>query len=212
MAPELLQGITSNSDCTDVYSFGIILYEVYSRSDPYEGEDFDEVIKRVKDPNMYYRPQAPITCPSEIVLLMNDCLRTYPLSRPTFLQINDRLEQMDAIMIEPKTPCDERRSSGFFENSHDITRKLLYNVFPRHVAEVLRSGRKVEPEYRDIVTIFFSDIVGFTAMSASLSPLKVSNMLDRLYEKLDKLSHKHNIFKVETIGDAVSLLLACSFI
>jgi len=27
-------------------------------------------------------------------------------------------------------------------------------------------------------------------------------MLDRLYQKFDDLSHKHDVFKVETIGDA----------
>lgn len=30
-------------------------------------------------------------------------------------------------------------------------------------------------------------------------------MLDRLYTKFDNLSHTHDVFKVETIGDAVSV-------
>ena len=51
-----------------------------------------------------------------------------------------------------------------------------------------------------MVTIFFSDIVGFTDISGSLEARKVADMLGRLYDKLDTLSHKHDIFKVETIG------------
>ena len=82
------------------------------------------------------------------------------------------------------------------------TDNLLFDVFPQHIAEALRDGRKVEPEHRDIVTIFFSDIVSFTDISSSLTPLKVSNMLDRLYNAFDELSRKHDVFKVETIGDA----------
>lgn len=82
------------------------------------------------------------------------------------------------------------------------TETLLYDVFPKHIAEALRSGRKVEPENHDCVTIFFSDIVGFTNISSELDPLQISDMLDRLYSAFDALSHYHDVFKVETIGDA----------
>ena len=82
------------------------------------------------------------------------------------------------------------------------TDNLLYSVFPMHIAEALREGRKVEPENHECVTIFFSDIVGFTDISSTLDPLKVSDMLDRLYNRFDKLSDKHDVFKVETIGDS----------
>jgi class 3 adenylate cyclase len=87
-------------------------------------------------------------------------------------------------------------------NDHEGNDALLDEVFPHHIAEALRQGRKVEPESKECVTIFFSDIVGFTNLSAKLSPLKVSDMLDRLYKKFDALSHQHDVFKVETIGDS----------
>lgn len=82
------------------------------------------------------------------------------------------------------------------------TENLLFDVFPKHIAEALRSGRKVEPENHDCVTIFFSDIVGFTEISSVLDPMKISDLLDRLYNSFDALSHYHDVFKVETIGDA----------
>eukprot|EP00977_Amphora_coffeiformis_P003530 scaffold674_cov130-Amphora_coffeaeformis.AAC.9 len=80
--------------------------------------------------------------------------------------------------------------------------RLLEEVFPPHIAKALREGRKVEAEERPMVTIFFSDIVGFTNISSMISPLKVSEMLDRLYHKFDKLSREHDVYKVETIGDS----------
>lgn len=62
--------------------------------------------------------------------------------------------------------------------------------------------KQVEPQRKEIVTIFFSDVVGFTNISQVLTPEKVSDMLDRLYTKFDTLSHDLGVHKMETIGDA----------
>jgi hypothetical protein len=81
-------------------------------------------------------------------------------------------------------------------------KQLLLEVFPSHVAKALMEGRKVEPESKECVTIYFSDIVGYTELGGSMEPHLVMNMLDRLYTKFDLLSEKYDVFKVETIGDA----------
>ena len=59
MAQELLRGDTTNTAESDVYSFGMVLFEIYSYQDPYEGENPDDVLMQVADPAVNKRPPIP---------------------------------------------------------------------------------------------------------------------------------------------------------
>ena len=61
---------------------------------------------------------------------------------------------------------------------------LLCQMLPKEVAEQLKINRQVKAEQYDCVTIFFSDIVGFTEISARSSPLEVVDMLNSLYRSV----------------------------
>lgn len=82
------------------------------------------------------------------------------------------------------------------------TEMLLYQMLPRSVANILKRNEGVDPEKFAEVTIFFSDIVGFTRMSSQCSPVQVINMLKSLFTVCDKLLQQYDVYKVETIGDA----------
>ena len=48
----------------------------------------------------------------------------------------------------------------------------------------------MQPEEYACVTIFFSDIVGYTTISSGMAPHLVMSLLDRLYTKFDALSER----------------------
>ena len=72
---ELLRGDTTNTPASDVYAFGIVMYEVFSRKEPYEGEDEALVLEDVVNPSINKRPTAPSNCPPQVAELMEDCLK-----------------------------------------------------------------------------------------------------------------------------------------
>jgi class 3 adenylate cyclase len=206
MAPELLRGEALNSTMSDMYSVGIIMYELYSRKHPYDGEDDSDVIRLICDKKVNKRPPVPEGCPPKTLKLMKFLLLADPSLRPSADVFDNRISELTVANVE----SGESHLSSFrggnpclgSRNNDGSAGDMLYKVFPRHIADVLKNGGKVEPESHDIITIFFSDIVGFTTIAESLPPLKVANLLDQLYLKFDALAGKYDLFKIETIGDA----------
>jgi class 3 adenylate cyclase len=132
---------------------------------------------------------------------MSECLSPDPKLRPEFEEMDNRLRGLSVGAVEPGYMSYSKQSKKSM-GANRLDANLLLEIFPRHVAETLSHGHRVEPEHYNCVTIYFSDIVGFTTISGTLSPAKVSNLLDRLYLKLDALSREHKVFKMETIGDS----------
>lgn len=83
-----------------------------------------------------------------------------------------------------------------------ITEVLLYQMLPPKLADTLRMGIKPEPEHYEEVTIFFSDIKGFTALTAKSSTTDIIELLNKLYSVFDAIVDQYDCYKVETIGDS----------
>uniref|UniRef100_A0A8C0JJ31 guanylate cyclase n=1 Tax=Canis lupus dingo TaxID=286419 RepID=A0A8C0JJ31_CANLU len=82
------------------------------------------------------------------------------------------------------------------------TETLLYAMLPEHVANQLKDGKKVAAGEFKTCTILFSDVVTFTNICAACQPIQIVTMLNSMYSKFDRLTSVHEVYKVETIGDA----------
>ena len=80
-----------------------------------------------------------------------------------------------------------------------LVRQML---LPRKVCIPLREGKKVPPEAFQDVSIFFSDVVGFTTISSEVEPIIVHELLNNLFTVMDYCTALFPLYKVETIGDA----------
>uniref|UniRef100_A0A8D3ATK4 Guanylate cyclase n=1 Tax=Scophthalmus maximus TaxID=52904 RepID=A0A8D3ATK4_SCOMX len=206
----------------DVYSFGIILQEIALRNGPFYVEGMDlspkEIVQKVRNGQKpYFRPTTDNKCHSEeLTILMEGCWAEDPAERPDFGHIkiymaklnkegstsilNNLLSRMEQYANNLENLVEER-TQAYLEEKRKAE-NLLYQILPHSVAEQLKRGETVQAEAFDSVTIYFSDIVGFTSMSAESTPLQVVTLLNDLYTCFDAIIDNFDVYKVETIGDA----------
>ncbi|XP_069502457.1 retinal guanylyl cyclase 2-like isoform X1 [Ambystoma mexicanum] len=221
-APEMLRDAVLECKGTyrgDIYSVGIIMQEVIIRGTPYCMLDLpvEEIIKKVRKPPPLCRPSVSVDqAPLECVQLMKQCWSEQPERRPTIDEIFDQFKNINkgrkTNIIDSMLRMLEQYSSNLedlirerteeLEIEKQKTDRLLTQMLPPSVAEALKTGAPVEPEYFDQVTLYFSDIVGFTTISAMSEPIEVVDLLNDLYTLFDAIIGSHDVYKVETIGDA----------
>nr|XP_027233545.1 atrial natriuretic peptide receptor 2-like [Penaeus vannamei] len=183
-APELLRrgaSLPRGTQKGDAFSFGIILYEVMGRKGPW-GDYMDKFTVQGSKGEEEERQ------------------RTTQALEGQEEQANGksgRVRSAQRVKLCAKRPISHPLQP--YNIPHVSTTSLPNH---RSVAESLKRGEKVHPESYDNVTIYFSDIVGFTSLSATSTPLQMVDMLNDLYTCFDAIIGDYDVYKVETIGDA----------
>ncbi|XP_033976108.1 atrial natriuretic peptide receptor 1-like [Trematomus bernacchii] len=215
----------------DVYSFGIILQEVallrgvfHLETQTLTPKEIVQAVRHGSAPHLTCSPPLPPLRPSlcplshseDLGLLMQRCWNQEPAERPDFSSIKILLRKqhrgygsniLDNLLSRMEQYANnleelvEERTQAYHEEKRKAE-TLLYQILPHSVAEQLKRGQTVEAEAFDSVTIYFSDIIGFTAMSAESTPLQVVTLLNDLYTCFDAIIDNFDVYKVETIGDA----------
>ncbi|NXW59868.1 GUC2C protein, partial [Eurystomus gularis] len=213
----------------DVYSYGIIAQEIILRRETfYTGHCWDnkEKLYRVENGKGLkpFRPDLSLETVGErqmeVYTLVKSCWEEDPEKRPDFKKIESTLAKifsnyhgqtnesyMDTLIRRLQLYSrnlehlvEER--TELYKAERDRADRLNFMLLPRPVVKSLKETGLVEPELFEEVTIYFSDIVGFTTLCKYSTPMEVVDMLNDIYKNFDHILDHHDVYKVETIGDA----------
>uniref|UniRef100_A0A8C0CVD8 Guanylate cyclase n=2 Tax=Balaenoptera musculus TaxID=9771 RepID=A0A8C0CVD8_BALMU len=227
-APEHLRQ-ANISQKGDVYSYGIIAQEIILRRETFytfSCRDQKEKIFRVEnyDGVKPFRPDLFLETAEEkeleVYLLVKTCWEEDPEKRPDFKKIENTLAKIFGLFHDQKNETymdtlirrlqlysrnlehlvEER--TQLYKAERDRADRLNFMLLPRLVVKSLKEKGIVEPELYEEVTIYFSDIVGFTTICKYSTPMEVVDMLNDIYKNFDRILDHHDVYKVETIGDA----------
>uniref|UniRef100_A0A3Q1B283 Guanylyl cyclase C n=1 Tax=Amphiprion ocellaris TaxID=80972 RepID=A0A3Q1B283_AMPOC len=226
-APEHLRkdGVSQKGD---VYSYAIIANEIVVRQAPFYTQfcsNTAEKIYRVQYPSAtVFRPDLNFEGASEreieLYMLIKNCWDEDPERRPDFKKIELTLGKIFSNLHNQATETymdnlirrlqmysktlenlvEERTS--LYKAERDRADRLNFMLLPGPVVRSLKETGRVEPELFEEVTIYFSDIVGFTTLCHYSTPMEVVDMLNDIYRNFDSILDNHDVYKVETIGDA----------
>ncbi|XP_074373215.1 RAF-like serine/threonine-protein kinase 20 isoform X1 [Apium graveolens] len=109
MAPELLNGSSSLvSEKVDVFSFGIVLWELLTGEEPYQDLHYGAIIGGIVSNSL--RPPVPEFCDPEWRSLMERCWSAEPSERPNFTEVANQLRTM-ASKVPQKVQAQQQLSS-----------------------------------------------------------------------------------------------------
>jgi adenylate cyclase len=78
---------------------------------------------------------------------------------------------------------------------------LLRNILPPEIAIRLRKGETNIADHFEDATIIFTDVVGFTKITARMRAFEIVACLNRLFSEFDRLADDVGAEKIKTIGD-----------
>ncbi|GMH39230.1 hypothetical protein BSKO_07128 [Bryopsis sp. KO-2023] len=133
LAPEQVLNDRNVTEMVDVWSFGVVLWEMYTREYPYKRWKMSEVMDRMRD----YDPvglRLPSAGEPEWNSLVRDCLQWHPEDRPSFKEIAVRLsEDLRSILLEETGGKNNSNSvwvdgNNFDKVDHNDTRETDYEM------------------------------------------------------------------------------------
>jgi len=87
---------------------------------------------------------------------------------------------------------------NFFQQRAEM---LLLNILPKEISERLKAEQRTVADQYKAASILFADVVEFTPMAATMTPLQLVDLLNEVFQCFDGLVEKYDLEKIKTIGD-----------
>ncbi len=87
---------------------------------------------------------------------------------------------------------------NFFQERSEM---LLLNILPKEISEALKANQQPIAAQYDDASILFADVVEFTPMAATMTPMRLVGLLNEVFQCFDDLVEKYDLEKIKTIGD-----------
>ncbi len=101
-----------------------------------------------------------------------------------------------------KEILQRKMAEQILRDEQEKSESLLLNILPHSIAKQLKEGQKNIADGFPEVTILFADMVGFTKLSEKIYPKELVCLLNEIFSSFDRLTDKHDLEKIKTIGDA----------
>lgn len=126
------------------------------------------------------------------------------------MKIADRTKEIreQNIKIEKQKEQIEKKSEKVEKQRRELqiekekSEKLLRNVIPESMAEELLEKGEASARAFKVVSVLFTDFVGFTKIADKTNPTELVKKLDIFFRKFDEIVFSNNLEKIKTIGDA----------
>lgn len=119
------------------------------------------------------------------------------------MKIAERTTEIRAqnIKIEKQKEILEKQSKQL-EIEKEKSERLLRNVIPDSMADELLEKGEASARAFKVVSIMFTDFVGFTKIADTMKPGDLVKKLDIFFRKFDEIVFNNNLERIKTIGDA----------
>ena len=204
IAPEILHHNTYPTKSGDVYSFAMIMKEIFTRELPFSEYSScrtpGEVLKDVIDVSL--RPGFCLTTPFAARAIMSISWESDPIIRPSFSVIQEKIMKtysrgkavVDSIihlleeyvsMLEETIETVEAREK-ILMTDRDSHNSLSMRTLPSH--------DKVQPQKFTSVTAVVSNVCDFLSLLTRFSSAEIVQMLTNLFQAFDDITVQNKLY------------------
>ena len=117
-------------------------------------------------------------------------------------QVMTQLELRRTLIEVNRLVEEQKELSQRMNLEKENVENLLSRIFPIEISRELQENDRVEPKYINECSILFTDFVGFTKLTETLSPKNLIDLLHQIFCQFDKICKKYDVDKIKTIGDS----------